>query len=399
MKILMLTPYLPYPLLSGGQIRTYNLLKNLAPKHEITLLSFIREKKENAYVSKLLEFCKDVKTIQRRKAWDLRNIGLAGLTPYPFLVSIYLSLSLKRLITQELAKNNYDLIHAETFYVMPNLPKTKVPVLLVEQTIEYLVYQNFVKNFKWDVLKPFLYFDVSKIQLWEKHYWRQAARLATMSQEDKMIVQRSCKKITIDIVANGVDSSFFNKTKITKPKNPTILFVGNFKWLPNKDAARFLTENIWPIIKKAIPLAKLWIVGKNPTAEILKLGCENKDVVIDESVEDIRQAFGSASVLLAPIRNGRGTKYKVLEAMATGLPVVTTPLGAEGIEAVNNREIVIAQTAAELAKKTIEVLSDDSFSLAIANRAKKLVGQKYNWKMISSHLDLIYQELGKKGKK
>lgn len=391
MKILMLTPYLPYPLLSGGQIRTYNLLKNLAPKHEITLFSFIREKREIEYVSELLKYCRAVKTIQRRKAWDWKNIVLAAFTPYPFLVSIYLSLSLKRLISQELAKNKYDLIHAETFYVMPNLPKTKVPILLVEQTIEYLVYQNFVKNFNFLPLKPLLYFDVAKIQLWEKYYWRKAARLATMSEEDKRIVKKSLHGSQVDIVANGVDFQFFNETIIKKPDKPTVLFVGNFKWLPNKDAALFLTKEIWPIIKRRIPQARLWIVGKNPTPEIKAL--TKDDIKIDEKIEDIRDAFGQASVLLAPIRNGRGTKYKVLEAMATGLPVVTTPLGIEGIEGKEGKEVLVAEGAEGLAKQTIKLLENQTLGENIAKKARSLVKEKYNWQIISRQLDKIYRAL------
>src|SRR3989338_494115 len=104
MKILMLTPYLPYPLLSGGQIRTYNLLKNLAKKHEITLFSFIRQDGENAYKKELLKFCQRVETFKRRPAWSIINILLAGLTPFPFLVSIYYSRTLRHAIEEELNK-------------------------------------------------------------------------------------------------------------------------------------------------------------------------------------------------------------------------------------------------------------------------------------------------------
>lgn len=391
----MLTPYLPYPLLSGGQIRTYNLLKNLAGKHEITLFSFIRDQKEREYIKKLLKYCQNVKAIQRRSAWDWKNLALGAATPYPFLVAIYLSLSLRRLIKKELNQGNFDLIHAETFYVMPNLPQTCLPILLVEQTIEYLVYQNFVQNFKFWPVKPILYLDVLKIQLWEKYYWSQAARLATMSLADKQIVEQTLKGVKVDVVANGVDTEFFNATKIKKPAQPTVLFVGNFKWLPNKDAACFLAKEIWPLIKKQLPQARLWIVGQNPTKQIKNLA--GKDIKIDEGVEDIRQAFGQASVLLAPIRNGRGTKYKVLEAMACELPVVTTPLGVEGMKVVDEREVLIAKGAQKLASQTIRLLSYPSLGREIAKRAKKLIEKKYNWKIISNHLDRIYQELGKRG--
>ena len=144
MNILMLTPYLPWPLHSGGQIRTYNLLKNLAKKHDITLFSFIRDDAEREYIPQLAPFCKKIQVFKRTKSpWVLRNILLSGFTPYPFLVCIYLSRAAQIALQRELSGEVYDIIHAETFYVMPNIPQTSIPTLLVEQTIEYLGYQTY----------------------------------------------------------------------------------------------------------------------------------------------------------------------------------------------------------------------------------------------------------------
>lgn len=395
MKILMLTPYLPYPLHSGGQIRTYNLLKNLSKKHEITLFSFIRKDEEKKYVGELKKFCQKVVPLKRRKAWSPINIFLSGLTYYPFLVCLYHPSPMRSLIKKELKNGDYDLIHAETFYVMPNLPKTFLPILLVEQTIEYLVYQNFVDNFRFLPLKPFLYFDVLKIKMWEKYYWKRASRLATMSEEDKQLIKKSLTNGQVDVVANGVDIDFFGKTFEKKPENSTVLFVGNFKWLPNKDAAFFLTQEIWPKILSLIPKAQLLIIGRNPTKEIKKLEAV-KGVKVKGEVEDIREAFAKASVLLAPIRNGRGTKYKVLEAMAMGTPVVTTPLGIEGIQAKDKRDVLLAKDAEGLANQTVSLLKNKNLCERLSLSAKKLIKEKYNWQLISESLDKIYLEMGRK---
>src|SRR5690606_17368133 len=129
MKILMLTPYLPYPLLSGGQIRTYNLLKNLSKDHEITLFALIKDLNERQFIDNLKPIVSKIKVFKRTKnPWALRNILLAAMTPYPFLVTRNLPYNMKAAIRDEL-EQGYDLIHAETFYMMPNIPKTKVPVL------------------------------------------------------------------------------------------------------------------------------------------------------------------------------------------------------------------------------------------------------------------------------
>jgi len=390
----MLTPYLPYPLYSGGQIRSYNLLKNLSENHQITLFSFIRSRSEKKHIKELNKYCTKVKVFKRRKAWDPRNILLSALTPYPFLVSIYLSRRVKTAILKELSSYDYDLIHAETFYVMPNLPKpANVPTLLVEQTIEYMVYQRFVEDFKLFFLKPLLYFDVLKIKIWEKNFWQKATRLAAMSQSDKTIMQNAVKGRKVDVVANGVDLDHFASASHSKPKIPLVLFVGNFRWLPNKDAAKFLVEKIWPLIHQKIPQAKLWIVGRNPTQEIHNLS-NQKNVTVNGSINDIRTVFKKASVLLAPIRNGRGTKYKVLEAMASDVPVVTTKLGIEGISAANKHSVLIAESAKDLSKKTIQVLTDQKLAKTLAINGKKLVTNQFNWQVISKQLDQIYQQLG-----
>ena len=395
MKILMLTPYLPYPLLSGGQIRTYNLLKNLKDKHEIHLFALIKEEAEKEYILELKKFCKTVNVFKRSKhPFTPRNVFLAAVTPYPFLVTRNLPIRAKAVLTEVLEKGNFDLIHAETFYVMPNIPKTSVPTLLVEQTIEYLVYQDFVRQFRIAAAKPFLMFDVYKIKQWEKYYWSKADHLATMSKEDKEFILQFTRNAKIDVVANGVDAEFFEAVERKPLTSPVVLFVGQFKWLPNRDAVHFIHEDIWPKIKAAIPKCRLWIVGRHPTPEIKSL-TKDPDIVVDEGIKDIREAYAGASVLLAPIRSGRGTKYKILEAMASGTPVVATRLGIEGIRAEDNKEVFIADTAKELADKTIEVLQSPRRAEHVARKAKLLITNNYNWKKISAKLDRIYRLLGK----
>ena len=390
----MLTPYLPYPLLSGGQIRTYNLLKNLKTKHDITLFSFIRKEEERRYIPHLKKFCRSVQVFKRRSAWDLRNIALATFTTYPFLVAIYLSNQLRSSVARELETNRYDLIHAETFYVMPNIPKTKTPILLVEQTIEYMGYHTFAKQSKLFPVKPLLFFDVAKIKYWEKYFWKKASRLITMSHEDKKFIQAlTQEKINIDVVANGVDISHFNQVKKTKGKRPVVLFVGNFKWLPNKDAAIFLVEDIWPLIREKIPKASLLIVGANPTDEIKKLAAVS-GVSVQGNIPDIRTAFSKASVMLSPVRNGRGTRYKILESMATETPVVATHLSVEGLDIKPGKHALVSDDASQLAEYTVKVLTTPKLQKKLSQSGKRLVTKKYNWKTISLDLDSIYRELG-----
>lgn len=391
MKILMLTPYLPFPLYSGGQIRTYNLLKNLAEHHEITLFSFIRNKREEKYKEELLKFCTRVETFTRRPAWSLINILLAGFTLYPFLVSIYYSLTLKKAIQKELENGDFDLIHSETFYVMPNIPQTSVPILLVEQTIEFLVYDHFVHQAVLPLRLP-LAIDVAKIKFWEKFFWQKANKVIAMSQADAKVMQSEISDLDVSIVPNGVDIQFFSDLTKKKHNRKRVLFVGNFKWLQNKEAVDILINKIWPEIRKHVVDAELWIVGRYPPEDIMALHNTN-GVFIHDKIADIREAYNACDVLLAPIRGPGGTRYKILEAMASRVPVVTTNRGIEGLGAEIGKDVVVQESSTKLAQATIELLKDGKKAQEFAKNGRKLIGKKYHWKIIADTLDHIYREV------
>lgn len=391
MKVLMLTPYLPYPLVSGGQIRTYNLLKNLSKHHDITLFALIKDEGERIHLSELQKYCHKITLFKRTKnPFVPRNILLAGFSSYPFVVTRNLPLGMKKAVQAELMGNNYDLIHAETFYMMPNIPATNVPIILAEQTIEYLGYQDYMKKAN-PLLRPLLAIDVAKIKYWERYFWGVADKLITMSSEDKNFIEKELKTPhNISVIANGVDLEFFSKVKKRLPADPTVLFVGTFKWLPNIEAVDEIVKKIWPLILKDLPHAKLKIVGFSPTAKIQAYASDSIEVL--GGIEDIRDAFATAHVLLAPIRSGKGTRYKVLEAMITGTPVVATTLAAEGLDLRTGQDVLIADTPSQLASSTVELLKNKALQKKLGLAGQQLVRQGYSWDIIAKELDKVYKE-------
>ncbi|PIU71996.1 hypothetical protein COS80_00245 [Candidatus Woesebacteria bacterium CG06_land_8_20_14_3_00_39_27] len=392
MKILMLTPYLPYPLMSGGQTRSFNLIKNLSRKHEITLFSLIKDEKEKENILKLLEYCKKVAVFKRSKSpWTLRNILLTGFGPYPFLVIRNLSSEEKEAIKKELSEEKYDLIHAETFYVMPHIPKTFVPVLLVEQTIEYLVYNHFVEEQAPKLLRPILRLDVLKLKYWETHFWKRAKKVVVMSGSDKKEMERLSPGLSIDIVPNGIDINYFSKKVKKEGSVKKILYVGNFTWLQNTEAVKILVGSVWPKIKKSVSKVMLWIVGTHMSDEIRKLA--SGDIEVTEGLEDIRDAYKNASVLVAPIKGPGGTRLKILEAMASSLPVVTTSVGAEGLGVSDNNEALIRDGLDNLADAAIKVLKDVSLANRLGKSGRDFVEENYTWDKSADKLDKIYKEV------
>lgn len=396
MKILMLTPYLPYPPTSGGQVRSYNLIKNLARKHEITLFSLIKDEQEKKYTEELERFCSKVRVFGRpAKPWTLKNILRTGFGPYPFLVVRNFSNEEKEVVKKELESQKFDLIHAENFYVMPHIPKTSIPILLTEQTILYRVYQHFIESLPWYLfwLKPILAIDVWKLKYWETYYWKTADFLAAVSKEDFLHIKNLTSGKRVDIISNGVDFNYFARRKFKKNKQPTVLFgAADFHWMQNKEGARILIDDIWPKIKKTIKNAKLWIVGQI-APQILSSYSNQRNIVIQE-ISDSREAYQKSWVLVAPMRSGGGSRTKFFEAMASGLPIVTTSEGVEGIAAKNGEEVVVEDSLGQLTSKTIELLLNQKKAKKIGLGGKKLVKEKYDWRKSAEKLNRLYQEVG-----
>ncbi len=392
MKILMLTPYLPYPLVTGGQTRSYNLIKGLHKLgHQITLFCLVKKDDERKYIPELEKFCKEVQVFNRsQKPWTLNNILNTGFSFYPFLVIRNWAKGEKEVIAKKLNDEKFDLIHAETFYVMPHIPKTSVPIVLVDQTIEFLVYKHFVDNFRFSFLRPFLNLDVWKMKFWELKYWRQAKMVVAMSGDDKKIMLSQIPNLKVGIVPNGVDSNHFAQKVFDKFKSPVVLYVGNFTWLQNREAVDILVRKVWPNIKSKVPDAKLWIIGKEAKHFFPNLA--NKDIRVNE-VKDIREAYQGAWVLVAPIYGGGGTRYKNFEAFASGLPVVTTSIGIGGTDAVNDKQVIVRDTPDQIAKEAVRMLGDKNLRETLSKNAKEMVRQNYDWVSITESLNNVYEEV------
>ncbi len=393
----MLTLYLPYPPTSGGQIRSFNLIKDLSKKHEITLVSFIK-KGEEVYASELKKYCKEVLFFYRSdKPFNITNILKTGFSLYPFLVMRNYSPEGKELITKKLKEGTFDLIHVETFYLRPHIPKTDIPIVLVDQTIEFQVYQHHTQTMKWWFLRPLFYVDVFKLRYWETRFWKESARVIAVSEPDKAKMQKLVPGLKVDIIPNapGDDlTSVYEERKLPDLKRPIIFYQSNFFWMQNVEGAKVLIEKVFPAIKKLIPSAKCRIVGqkaaekigisKDPSVEIVDL--ETSDI------EGIRKAYREGTVFVAPLWGPGGTRLKILSAMSTGVPVVTTGVGAQGIEVTNGKDILIADTPVEMAKAVVKLLTNQKLYNVVVTNAKKLIKEKYDWQVIANDLSKIYEE-------
>lgn len=395
MRVLIVSSFLPYPLFNGGHVRLYNLLKQLSQHHKITLICEIRNHQTEEDIKEVEKLCEEVIVIPHRNPWSFPHIIKTGFSFYPLLLVMHTFPEMKEKIVETLNKKSFDLIHVETFYVFQNLPKTYLPVVLVEHNIEYDVYKRFSMLAK-PYMRPFLSLDIAKIKYWEQKFWKKATKLVAVSEEDKQKMKRD----DVIVVPNGVDCDQFTflDAKIReKKKGKRILFMGNFKWIQNMQAVEWIVKEIWPEIitqfqKKKEQLPILWIVGKH-IPDSLK-AYESDTIIFDENAPDETwRIYHMSDVLLAPLKVGGGSSYKIIEAMASGIPVVTTELGAKGIGAVPDVHLLQGETPAELAKHTVRLLQNKTVSEKIRKNARKLVEEKYDWKKIAKTLEGVYKEV------
>ena len=396
----MFTPYLPYPDSSGGQIRTQNLLKHLRKKHDITLFSLIKYKKEEEYIPILEKyFCKKVRVFYRsEKPWMIQNILRTGFSLSPFLVVRNFSSEAKKAVEEELKTGDYDLIHAETFYAMPHIPKTNLPVVLVDQTIEYQVYDHYVRHTAPFFIRPLLAIDVAKLKYWERYYWREASKVIAVSEKDRQEMLAVEPRLDVDIVPNGVNLDLFKKKTSWNSESPIIMFMGNFNWLQNTEAAMLLIDEIFPIIKKEIKTAKLHIVGQHQPESLLRKA--SQDILLSNLAEDdidgIVKANYEASVSASPLRGPGGTRLKVLAAMASKLPIVSSNVGVTGLGVKSGREVIIENDSREMAQAIISILKNPKNAQKLAENAYNFVVSEYDYAVITEKLSQIYLSLKNK---
>jgi len=395
-KILMITPYIPRLYQSGGQNSSYYSIKYLSSRNDITLICFSRDEEGLLEIQK---YCRQIIVVKRGKTWNLKNILLAGFSKYPFLVINYISTALSEAIKNELDHNQFDLIHCDSFYPIPNIPLTSVPIVLVDLTIEYLVYQHYVESLRgWKkMIAPLLWIDVLKLKYWEIHYWKTIHTVVAFALEDQKLITKTTGRADIELFQNGVDKTFYLSTpKVPKSPTPALLFgFSNMKWMQNRESVDLILDHVWPQIIRAIPDCKLYIIGR--FAKEFYGHLVNSHIIVDEAdidggIFDRFYYLYHCWALVAPMGSGGGTRNKFLEAMACGLPVITTPEGMGGIKIINQVHSIVCSLP-RVATETIKLLKNKSKMLEIGKNARTLITKNFSYEKCVLDLNNLYEKI------
>lgn len=395
MRILLVTPRLPYPPHRGDKLKIFNLIRQLSRRHEITLLSFVSSRKELRDVRFLQEYCARVFPILLRPTRSILNCISGLFSKTPFQVAYYASRRMHRAIEEALEGGDFDLMHVHLIRMMQYSPGAngRIPRVLDLTDAGSLYLKRFLQSEKQLFKRLFLSEELKRLTLYERKLEQFEMNLVC-SQIDREVLLNHAPTARIELLYNGIDLDYFTSDGTIHPDPLRIVYTGNMKYYPNLDGVFYLVNEILPRIRDRVSGVKTYIVGKDPPASVRRLA--TSDIVITGFVPDIREYYLRSTVAVAPVRFGAGTLNKVLEPMALGVPVVASSIAVGGLPVKNGRELLIADSPEEFADAVVRLFLDSPLHECLAQNAMRLVRSSYGWETITAQLERYYESVSEK---
>ena len=408
MHILFLTQILPYPPASGPKVKTWHVLRYLSQRgHKITLASFVRPE-EFPYIDEVKEVCAAVHAVpvHRSRISDIGYFLRSVISKRPFLVERDDLSEMRRVVNQVMNSDHVDVIHADqltmTQFAFPlDLNGSKKPALVFDaHNAVWTITERMKENAPF-YLKPPLWLETKRIKQYEGMIVSDFHATLAVTEPDRLALIEAAHEYR----ANGKDVAPISVIPIavdTKQIQPVsrdtdslnILTMGTLYYPPNADGIRWFAQEVFPLLRQRIPKITLTIVGKNPPQDFVRLAEDpNNGVTVTGFVEELDPYFAKSALMVIPVRAGGGMRVRILEGFARAIPVVTTTVGLEGIQARPGTDVLVADTPADFANSVLALLQNKGFQEKLASNGRRLVEDKYDWQVVLSDLDKIYERL------
>jgi glycosyltransferase involved in cell wall biosynthesis len=397
MRILWVKLGALWPLNAGGRIRTFNILKELAREHRVTLLTTHAPDEDPAESARRLSFCAEVVSLplavpKHGSLAFLRGLGASWLSPLPVDVHKWRRAGLRRAIRERLASGGVDLCVADFPNAAGNVPLGgAVPVVFFDHNVEYLVWQRLQRTEPRLHRRLALELEWRKMRRFEARTCARAQLTLAVSEPDRALLARTSPGARVRAIPTGVDTAYFTPQP-GRERPGELVFTGSMDWYPNEDGILHFAENTLPLIRRQVPRTAVTVVGRDPSPR-LRAAAERAGLRLTGTVEDVRPYVAESAVYVVPLRVGGGTRLKIFEALAMAKPVVSTTVGAEGLPLVPGRHFIQADEPTAFAGAVVSLLGDEPRRRALGGAGRELVEQRYAWPQVAREFEAACREV------
>jgi glycosyltransferase involved in cell wall biosynthesis len=386
-NLLVLSHKLPYPTSSGAAVVLRGLLRELAPRHSVHLLSLYGGEAELAALPELQDLCADVEVFRQRGRWGptvLADLARGRSLHVARHGSPELAAAARRLLDRE----QVDLVQVETFYMAQHLPPKRPPVVLDMHNVTWLLMERVAATVRGPA-RPAAAVEARRVRREEIAACRGARVSVTLSEADRRVLLEAAPDLEAEVVTPGVDTQ-----ELRPPARPAetaeLVYVGHMRYRPNVDAAVFFCEEVLPLVARQVPEVRLTIVG-DPAPAVRRLARDPRVRLAGSQVE-VAPFVHAAAVSIVPLRFAGGVRLKILEAMALGSAIVSTGIGAEGLGLADGEELLLADRPEEFAAATIRLLEHPGLRAELGRRARRAAVERFSWSRSARALERVYEK-------
>ncbi len=391
MKILWICPFFLHPTDRGGQIRTLGTLKELNKRHEVHFAglndpsNLEGPQRSSEYSSR--HFAVEHSVPGRTSIMIYPQLVASLVNPVPMAVSRYYSKALKQKVSDLIATERYDAIVCDFLAAAPNVADIG-KCILFEHNVETTIWQRHVEQSKSLAKRVYFQLQASKMASYEKKICRRSKHVIAVSEIDAERMKTMFGVTGVTSVPTGVDLEYFAPPSAA-PHVSDMIFSGSMDWLPNVDAVEHFVKEVLPLIREELPAATFTIAGRSPDARVHKVVQGVSGITVTGKVDDMRPYLWGSRISVVPIRIGGGTRLKIYECMAAGLPVVSTTVGAEGLCYKDGTDIAIADDPRSFAAACVRLLTTDSLRHSMADSALERAQNEFSWEAVSREFEAI----------
>jgi glycosyltransferase involved in cell wall biosynthesis len=385
MKILWVKAGKILPVDAGGKIRSFNILRHLARKHEIVFLSYYRGTRDPAYETAISQQLPGTQTIHIAGAEGGFAQSLDYLlrlpSPVPYAVKKFSHRKVYETVQRSLSTGGLDVAVCDFLSASLNFPgHSQVPVVLFQHNVETMLWRRMADT-ETNLPRKISYsIEAHKMERYETQSLQRFQHIIAVSQSDRDAMHELSPECLITVVPTGVDTEQYKVAPTVMGVPPLVVFTGSMDWEPNIDAMEYFCSDIWPVILTAFPDARFQIVGRNPNAKVRRLA--SSSVEVTGTVSSVIEYLRAATVVVVPLRIGGGTRLKIFEAMAMAKAMVSTSIGAEGLDVTDGRDLLIADNTQLFADSILRFLRDPKLRRSCEQSAAALAA-RYDWSQIA----------------